>query len=45
MIIDGDDMLIGRQVFKFFSAVMQKKDLWVMYSNFMTPRGDIGYSR
>jgi hypothetical protein len=45
MIVDGDDMLVGRQVFKFFSAVMQQKDLWVMYSNFLLPSGDIGYSK
>ncbi len=38
-------MLIGRQVFKLFSAVMQKRNLWVMYTNFLTPRGGIGYSR
>jgi hypothetical protein len=38
-------MLLGRQVFKLFSAVMQEKNLWVMYTNFITPRGGIGYSR
>ena len=45
IIVDGDDMLLGRQVFKLFSAVMQERDLWVMYTNFLTPRGGIGYSR
>ena len=45
IIVDGDDSLIGRQVFKLFSAVMQQKDLWVMYSNFLSPKGAIGYSR
>jgi hypothetical protein len=45
VIIDGDDALIGRQVFKLFSAVMQQKDLWVMWTNFLSPKGTIGYSR
>lgn len=45
VIIDGDDALIGRQVFKLFSAVMQQKNLWVMWTNFLSPKGTIGYSR
>jgi hypothetical protein len=35
MIIDGDDELIGRQVFKLFSAVYQKKEALVVYSNYV----------
>ena len=45
VIVDGDDLLVGRMVFRLFSAVMQKEGLWVMYTNFITPRGSIGYSR
>jgi hypothetical protein len=32
IVIDGDDELIGRQVFKFVNAVYQKYDLHYMYS-------------
>ena len=45
IIVDGDDLLIGRQVFKLFSAVMQQKDYWIMWTNFLSPKGSIGYSR
>jgi hypothetical protein len=44
MIVDGDDELVGRQVFKLFSAVFQKNDLWFMYTNFLN-LGSVGYSR
>jgi hypothetical protein len=36
MVVDGDDELLGKQVFHFFNAVFQQKDLWLAYSNFMT---------
>ena len=45
MIVDGDDELIGRQVFKLYSAKFQADDLWFMYSNFLTVSGRTGYSR
>lgn len=45
MIIDGDDLLIGKQVFKLFSAIFQSQNIWVMWTNFLTPKGSIGYSR
>lgn len=45
MIIDGDDELLGKQVFKLFNAIYQRDDLWILYSNFITERGTIGYSR
>lgn len=45
IIVDGDDLLIGRQVFKLFSAVMQERNYWVMWTNFLSPKGAIGYSR
>ena len=46
MAIDGDDELIGRQVFKFFNSIFQKYDIWLMYSNFLvTPHNVAGFSR
>lgn len=45
MIVDGDDELIGKQVFKFFNAIFQSRNLWLVYSNFLTVRGSLGYSR
>ena len=36
LIIDGDDMLLGRQVLKLFNAAFQKYDAWFVYSNFLT---------
>lgn len=45
MIVDGDDELLGKQVFKFFNAVFQSKKLWLAYTNFITSRGSLGYSR
>jgi hypothetical protein len=32
IVIDGDDELIGRQVFKFVNAAFQKFKLYYMYS-------------
>lgn len=32
ILIDGDDQLIGRQVFKFVNAMYQTEDIWVMYN-------------
>jgi hypothetical protein len=43
--VDGDDELIGRQVLKLFNAVFQQKNAWFVYSNFLTIRGNVGYSR
>ena len=43
-IIDGDDFLIGKQVFKLFNAVYQSKDVWFVYSNFLMEGSSIGYS-
>lgn len=45
VIVDGDDELIGKQVFKLFNAIFQMKDVWLVYSNFITTRGSIGFSR
>lgn len=45
IIVDGDDELVGRQVFKFYNAKFQQDDLWFMYSNFLSVSGRGGYSR
>ena len=45
VVIDGDDYLLGNQVFKLFNAVFSENDSWVAYSNFLTVNGRIGYSR
>lgn len=46
LIVDGDDELLGRQVFKLFSGFFQKEDIWFVYSNFlMIKNSSIGYSR
>jgi glycosyltransferase involved in cell wall biosynthesis len=45
MIIDGDDELLGRQVLKLFNAVFQKEKAWFVYSNFISIRGNVGFSR
>jgi glycosyltransferase involved in cell wall biosynthesis len=45
IIVDGDDELVGRQVLKLFNAVFQMKKAWFVYSNFLTIRGSVGYSR
>lgn len=45
IIIDGDDYLLGKYVFKLFNAAFSSSDSWVVYSNFLTVQGKIGYSR
>ena len=46
IIVDGDDQLIGKQVFKLFNAVFQKDKVWFAYSNFIDiPTKNAGYSR
>lgn len=45
IIADGDDELLGKQVFKLFNAVFQKERAWFVYTNFLNIRGSIGYSR
>ena len=36
IVVDGDDELIGRQVFKLFNAMFQSTGAWFVYSNFLT---------
>ena len=38
IIIDGDDQLLGKQGFKFYNAIFQKYDIWIMYSNFIVDK-------
>ncbi len=45
MIVDGDDELVGRMVLKLFNSVFQKDKVWFAYSNFISIRGNVGYSR
>lgn len=45
MIVDGDDELLGRQVFKLFNAKFQANNLYFMYTNFLSMAGKAGYSR
>lgn len=45
MVIDGDDYLLGKYVFKLFNAAFSSRDAWVVYSNFLNPENKIGYSR
>ena len=45
IVLDGDDELLGKQVLKLFNSVFQKDKIWLMYANFMTSSGSLGYSR
>jgi hypothetical protein len=44
--VDGDDELIGRQVFKLYNALFQNTDAYFVYTNFLiSKKNEIGYSR
>jgi hypothetical protein len=46
IIIDGDDQLLGKQVFKLFNQAFQKNNAWFVYSNFIDiTTKNVGYSR
>ena len=45
MIVDGDDELLGRQVFRFFNAMFQKKKAFFIYTNYIKAAGNLGYSK
>ena len=46
LVVDGDDELLGRQVFKLFSATFQREQAWFVYSNFLFGvLNNVGYSR
>jgi len=45
MVVDGDDELLGRQVFRLFNAIFQEKQVWFMYTNYLPNGGYVGYSR
>lgn len=40
VVIDGNDHLIGRQVFKLINAIYQKRDCRFLYFNYMKFRID-----
>ena len=44
-VVDGDDELIGRQVFKLFNSIYQKYDVWFVYTNFINSNGGFGFSQ
>ena len=45
MVVDGDDRLVGKQVFKLYNTLFQKNNYWLVYTNFITLTGRMGYSR
>jgi glycosyltransferase involved in cell wall biosynthesis len=45
LIADGDDELVGRQVLRLYSAIFQREKAWFVYSNFLSIRHSVGYSR
>jgi hypothetical protein len=45
MKIDGDDELIGRQVFKIYNAIMQQNKVWFVYSTLISSDQEIGFSK
>ena len=45
MVIDGDDELIGRYVFKTINAHYQENDYWIVYTNFVKSDYQFGTSR
>jgi len=47
MVIDGDDQLIGRQVFQLLNVFYQTKDVKVLYTQSLILRGhtsQVGHS-
>lgn len=45
IIVDGDDELVGRQVFKLINKVYYSKQVWMMYTTFMTNTYEYGTSK
>jgi hypothetical protein len=37
--IDGDDAIIGRQVFNLFNRFYKNPDAWFVYANFISVQG------
>lgn len=33
--IDPDDIILGRQAFKFINSVYQNPDVWIFYTNYV----------
>lgn len=40
-LLDGDDELVGRQVFRFLNSMYQRYKYWYMYTNYF--RSDLTY--
>lgn len=45
IVIDGDDYLLGYNVFKLFNTFFQRSQAWIVYSNFLSTQWKIGFSR
>ena len=45
LILDGDDELVGSQVFKLFNSRYQIKDNWIVYTSFFTSKLSYGNSQ
>lgn len=44
VVIDGDDKLIGKQVFKFVNAQYQANDIWLMYNFYIDDKYSEGFT-
>jgi hypothetical protein len=47
MVVDGDDELIGRQVFQLLNTLYQKQQVWIIYTQSLILRGrsaQVGHS-
>jgi hypothetical protein len=45
MVVDGDDYLLGKLVFKLFNYGFSDPHTWVVYSNFLSTTDLVGFSR
>jgi hypothetical protein len=45
IVVDGNDCLLGQLVFKLFNFGFSDSNHWVVYSNFLSVSGKVGYSR
>lgn len=44
--MDGNDALVGTQVFRMLNSVYQSQDVWYVYTNYMDVEfGTVGVSR
>lgn len=45
LILDGDDELVGHQVFKLLNAKYQEKDNWIVYTSYFSSKFSYGNSQ